>query len=83
MTCVAECPAYPQFLYAWASNSTKSICVSVCPTGYMNDANQSCVSNCTLLLDPTTNRCVSICPFNSINNTLLYANLNTKICVSA
>ncbi len=59
MTCVAECPTYPQYLYAWGVNSTIAECVSSCPTGYMNDANMSCVVSCPNLLDPTTNKCVS------------------------
>jgi hypothetical protein len=79
MTCVAECPSFPLSLYAW----TNATCVEICPVGYMNDFNRSCVSSCPYLLDPTTNRCVSMCPFSSINNTLLYANLLTYTCVSA
>ncbi|XP_031505930.1 uncharacterized protein LOC116268421 [Nymphaea colorata] len=83
MTCTANCPTYPQYLYAWASNSTNSICISPCTTGYMNDANMSCVAACPFLVDPTTNRCVSSCPISSAANTTLYANLVAKKCVSA
>ena len=36
MTCVAECPTYPQYLYAWGTNNTNAECVSSCPTGFMN-----------------------------------------------
>ena len=82
MTCVSECPTYPQFLYAWASNSSDSICLSSCTTGYMLDTNMSCITRCPYLLDPTTNRCVDKCPYHSFSSTQLYANLISLICVS-
>lgn len=81
MTCVAECPSYPQYLYAWGTNSSTAECLASCPTGHMLDTNMSCVANCPSLLDPTTNRCVDKCPFSSALNTTLFANLLTKICV--
>lgn len=58
MTCVAECPSYPQYLYAWGANSSQAECLSSCPSGHMLDNNMSCVTTCPGLLDPTTNRCV-------------------------
>jgi proprotein convertase subtilisin/kexin type 5 len=83
MTCVAECPTYPQYLYAWATNSSNAECVSSCSTGYMNEANMSCVAKCPILLDPTTNKCVAQCPYNSVSNTILYADLTSSKCVTA
>jgi proprotein convertase subtilisin/kexin type 5 len=83
MTCVGECPSYPQSLFAWGTNSSTASCIFPCTTGYMDDASRSCVANCSNLLDPTTNTCVSICPDHSALNTTLYANLVTKTCVIA
>jgi len=83
MTCTSECPTFPESLYAWGSNSTNAACLPACPTGFMNEANMSCVSTCPFLLDPTTNRCVSVCPFNAATNATLYANLATSRCVTS
>lgn len=83
MTCVAQCPTFPEYLYAFGSNSSTAACMASCPTGYMNDASRNCVSTCPILLDPTANKCVSICPDNSATNTTLYGNMVTKTCVIA
>jgi hypothetical protein len=84
MTCVSECPTYPQYLYAQGTDSSSAVCASSCPVGlYKYDANTSCLSSCPSLLDPTTSKCVEKCPFNSASNTVLYANLITKTCVSS
>ena len=83
MTCVAECPTYPQYLYAQGTDSATAFCGATCPTGHKYDANMSCISTCPNLYDSTTDRCVDRCPTSSASNTLLYANLITNICVTA
>ena len=84
MMCVARCPSYPLELYAQGNSSATAICGSSCPAGQsMLDSNMSCVTACPILLDPTTNKCVTLCSFSSALNTVLYADMINKICVTS
>lgn len=53
MTCVSECPNFPQHLYAQDANTSDPFCATSCTTGIRDDTNMSCVSSCANLYDST------------------------------
>lgn len=82
MSCETVCSTYPQMRYI---NDLTFSCELTCGWGLRkNDANQSCVTTCPLMYDPTTDKCVDICPTESTLGAL-FANLtnNNNTCIVA
>ncbi len=59
-SCEVVCSTYPSVRYA--DDNLKSCETSCAGSLIKNDLNQSCVSSCPSMYDPTTDKCVSICP---------------------